>query len=435
MRDWIVFGAVFGALPWVLRRPPLGIFLFIGLSLMNPHRLAYGAAHDFPFAAVVAGVTLLALLLRPDRLHLPASPLTALLIALIVWTTLTSLGAQRPELAWPEWTRVMKTLFMALLAMLVLSREQDLRRLAWVLACSLAFYGIKGGLFTIASGGSARVLGPQGSYIEDNNSLALALIMAAPLIWYLRLHARHRWARVAMGATALLTVIAAAGSYSRGALLAGGAMLLLLWFKSRQRLRTGLALLLIIPLIYWLMPAPWFARMATIDAFQQDQSALGRINAWGFALKVAASHPLGGGFNVFTRDMFLLYAPDPLNYHAAHSIYFQVLGEHGYVGLALFVALLVCAWRSGARTIRFCQQRPDLRWARDLAAMIQVSLAGFAVGGAFLSLAYYDLYYYLIAALVLLEKIVTTPATCAHAPVPPDPDANPAAAQGARHVA
>src|SRR5471032_2228686 len=218
MRDWLVFACVFGTLPFVFKRPAIGIFLFIVISLMNPNRLAYGAAYDFPFAALVAGVTMLALLLKPRPRHLP-------------------LGA------------IGVTLFMALLTMYALDGEADIRALAWVLGLSLAVYGVKGGVFTIATGGSYRVLGPEGSYIEDNNSLALALVMIAPLLWYLHLQARRRWLRLGMSAAALLTLVAAAGSYSRGALLAGGAMLLFLWLKSRDKLRTGLAVLLVVPLI------------------------------------------------------------------------------------------------------------------------------------------------------------------------------------------
>jgi len=423
MRDWLVFACVFGTLPFVFKRPAIGIFLFIVISLMNPHRLAYGAAYDFPFAALVAGVTLLALLLKPRPRHLPLGAIGVTLLLFIAWVTLTSFNALQPQLVWPEWQRVGKTLFMALLTMYALDGEEDIRALAWVLGLSLAVYGVKGGVFTIATGGSYRVLGPEGSYIEDNNSLALALVMIAPLLWYLHLQARRRWLRLGMSAVALLTLVAAAGSYSRGALLAGGAMLLFLWLKSRDKLRTGLAVLLVVPLIYTIMPEQWFARMQTIDTYQQDSSAMGRINAWHFSINLASSRFLGGGFNVFTRDMFFLYAPDPLNYHVAHSIYFQVLGEHGVVGLLLFLILLGCAWRSGTRVIRACKGEPALRWAGELAAMIQVSLVGFAVGGAFLSLAYYDLYYYMIAALVLLEKYLATRRAGASAPVPASPSA------------
>src|SRR3546814_10090715 len=54
-------------------------------------------------------------------------------------------------------------------------------------------------------------------------------------------------------------------------------------------------------------------------------------------------------------------------------------------------------WRMGSRTITLTAQRPDLHWAGDLARMCQVSLIGFAVAGAFQNLAFFDLYFHLIA--------------------------------------
>jgi putative inorganic carbon (HCO3(-)) transporter len=406
MRDLLIFAAVFGLLPFIFKRPAIGVLMFAWISLMNPHRLAYGAAYDFPFAAVIAAVTLLALVIAYRSRRFPLTLLTGMLLIFIFWTTLTSFTAINPDLSWKEWTRVMKTMFMAIVAMYVLTEKKDLNALAWVVALSLAFYGVKGGLFTILSGGKSHVLGPEGSYITDNNALALALVMTLPLLWYLRMHAPRKWMRVSMTVAALLTVISAAGSYSRGALLAGGAMLFFLWLKSHQKVRTGFGLLLLVPVIFLVMPEQWFSRMNSIQDYQGDSSALGRINAWYFAVNVATSRFMGGGFDIFTRDMFFQFAPEPLNYHVAHSIYFQVLGEHGFVGLALFVLLLLCAWRSGSRTIKACKGDSDMKWASDLAAMTQVSLIGYVVGGAFLSLAYYDLYYNLIAVLVVLEKII-----------------------------
>lgn len=406
MRDLIMFASVFGLLPFVFKRPVVGVLMFVWLSLMNPHRLAYGAAYDFPFAAVVAAVTLLALVIAYRPRRLPMTGLTIALIAFIFWTTLTSFTALQPDLAWKEWTRVMKTMFMAMVAMYALSEEKDVKALACVLALSLAFYGVKGGVFTVLSGGRSHVLGPEGSYITDNNALALALVTALPIMWYMRMYAPRPWMRIGMIGVVLLTVISAAGSYSRGALLAGGAMLFFLWIKSRQKITTGMALLLLVPLIYLVMPEQWFTRMESIDNYKDDSSAMGRINAWYFAINVATKYFMGGGFEIFTREMFYQYAPDPINYHVAHSIYFQVLGEHGYIGLVLFLLLMLMAWLTGTRIIKACKGNDELKWASDLAAMTQVSIIGYAVGGAFLSLAYYDLYYYLIVVLVVLQKIL-----------------------------
>jgi putative inorganic carbon (HCO3(-)) transporter len=406
MRDAAIFAVIFGLLPFVFKRPALGIMLFTWISLMNPHRLTYGAAYDFPFAMIVGLVTLVALFARPDPKRLPVTPLTVMLIVFMAWTTLTTFGAFESERAWTEWNRVMKTLFFVLVTMAALNSEKDTRLFAAVVTLSLAFYGFKGGLFTIMSGGTSRVLGPDNTYITDNNDLALALLTTVPLIWYLHLQAGKRWLKLALAGLAVLTVASVIGSYSRGALLGGAAMLALLWLKSGNKALTGIVLLLLVPMVFMVMPEEWFGRMESIENYQEDASALGRLNAWQFAFNVAADNIMGGGFLTFTGRIFALYAPDPLRVHAPHSIYFQVLGEHGFIGLAIFLSLLFLGWRTGSRVIKFCSDQPDLKWARDLAAMCQVSLVGYAVGGAFLSMAYFDLLYDILIIVVLLEKVL-----------------------------
>jgi probable O-glycosylation ligase (exosortase A-associated) len=146
--------------------------------------------------------------------------------------------------------------------------------------------------------------------------------------------------------------------------------------------------------------------METIGEYKADGSAMGRVNAWHFAFNMATDNFMGGGFRSFTPRMFHVYAPNPYDVHAPHSLYFQVLGEHGFVGLALFLAFLVISWRTGNRVLRFCKDNRELKWASDLAAMCQVSLAGYCVGGAFLTLAYADLLYDIVIILVLLEKVL-----------------------------
>jgi probable O-glycosylation ligase (exosortase A-associated) len=154
------------------------------------------------------------------------------------------------------------------------------------------------------------------------------------------------------------------------------------------------------------MPEQWFGRMASIDDYKEDASSMGRINAWNFAVNVANDLPTGGGFGVFTPRMYHRYAPNPQTFFVAHSIYFQVLGDHGYIGLGLFLLLLLCTWRAGSRMILHCGNNPELAWAAHLARMCQVSLIGYMLAGAFLSMPYYDLLYYIIAILVALHKVL-----------------------------
>lgn len=406
MRDLLIFALIFGSIPFIFKRPSLGVLVFTWISLMNPHRLSYGAAFDFPFAALIAAVTLAAVVFSKQPKVFPRTPVTIVLLAFCLWMTLTSFFALEPDLVWREWNRVIKTMFMIFVSLMVLHTEKDIKQFAWVVGLSLGIYGLKGGLFVLMSGGSYKVYGPSGSYIEENNGMALALVATLPLIWYLRNQIKQKLLSLFMTAMTIFTSIAAVGSYSRGALLGGGAMLGFLWLKSKNKGATGLAVIAMVALIALVMPSAWFDRMNTIDDYKQDDSAMGRINAWHFAINVATHNVLGGGFNVFSPRQFLVYAPDPLAYHVAHSIFFQVLGDHGFVGLTMFVVLMLCAWRTGTRIVKFCGDAPELKWASDLAKMTQVCLIGYAVSGAFLSLAYFDLYYDFIVILVVLEKFL-----------------------------
>ena len=301
----------------------------------------------------------------------------------------------------------MKIQIMIFVTLALLHTRQHVQVLMWILAGSVAFYAVKGGLFTLRGGDEYRVWGPLGSFIEDNNSLALATVMTIPLLHYLQLQATRRWLRYALLAAMLLSGLSALGSHSRGAFLAIAAMLAILCFKSRKKVLTGLGLMLLIPIAISFMPESWEDRMMSIQSYEEDRSAMGRINAWSMAYNLATDRPLiGGGFEIYTPEVFARYAPDPTDLHAAHSIYFQMLGEHGFVGLSLFLLLWLLVWRDASWIDRQARRRKGWQWASDLARMIQVSLVGYAVGGAFLSLAYYDVPYNLLVALVITRALI-----------------------------
>jgi len=410
MRDVILSLVIIGLLICIPKRPAIGVMTFAWLSLMNPHRLTYGFAFSLPWVAAVGGLTLVSLCLRSGQFKLPRNALVVTLILFMAWMTITTPFAFEQERAWGEWNRVMKTLFFTLVTIGAINTRKDTRLFALVVTLSLGFYGFKGGLFTLTSGGSSRVMGPPGTYIADNNDLALALLTTVPLVWYLHLQEQRRWLKWGWALLALLTMTAVIGSYSRGALLGFGAMLFMLWLKSRNKVLTGTVVLMVVPLVFLLMPEQWFGRMQSIGEYQADGSAMGRVNAWHFATNVALNNFMGGGFLTFTPRMFRVYAPVPTDVHAPHSLYFQVLGEHGFIGLLLFLTFLFLAWRTGSRVLRFCKDKPELKWASDLAAMCQVSLVGYCVGGAFLTLAYADLLYDVVIILALLEKVLVSKA-------------------------
>lgn len=407
MRDIALIIVVLGLVPHILKRPFWGLIMWVVFSLMNPHRLAFGFAYELPFAQFIALLTLASLVLNFKTLYpFPVNFVTVSMILLVLWINVSSLLGQDSVLEHILWMRAIKVMIMVMITFWVVGKREEIHYLAWALALSVGFYGIKGGLFTIRFGGGDRVWGPPGTFISDNNALALAIVMAVPLFRYLQLHSRQRWLRIACVGAMLLCVASAAGSQSRGALLAMAGMGMFLWLKSPNKAVLGVAGIIVAFIIYMNMPESWHSRMSTIATYEQDQSAMGRINAWGMTWNLAVDYfPIGGGFDLYTWENFGRYAPDPLHVLAAHSIYFQILGEHGFVGLALFLAVFIGTWRSGSWIIRQTKKHPDLHWMRDLAGMCQVSLVGYAVGGAFLSLSYYDFPYYVAAMLVITRGL------------------------------
>ena len=417
MRDILITIIILGSLPFILKAPAIGGLMWVWVSVMNPHTQAWGFATHLPFAFIIAIATMLSLMMTREPKSLPITPVSVLLLLFVAWMNVTALFALLPDSSWVQWNKVMKIMLMSFVIMMVIRTRRDIVRLIWVLVGSIGYYGVKGGIFTIRSGGTERVWGPEETFIGDNNSLALALIITIPLMYYLQQNSDRRWLRHGFSAAMLLSALAALGSYSRGALLAIAAMVLFMWLKSGRKLVLGALLGLVTPLLLAFMPERWAERMDTINTYEEDSSAMGRLNAWRMAWNLARDRFPGGGFDVSDGAIFARYAPNPMDVHAAHSIYFQALGEHGFVGLLIYLALGIATWRTASAIIRLTRGQAELRWAHGLATMSQASLIGFAVGGAFLSLLYFDMPYYLMAALIA-TRIVVERALRAPAPTP-----------------
>ena len=410
MRDIAISLFIFGCLPFILFRPWIGVLVFAWLSLMTPHRFAFGFAYDFPFAAIVAVATLLGLVFTKDEVRFEPNAVVCLLILLPAWTCVTYLFAFEPALATERLIEVLKVFLFVLVSAMVLRTRKHIEWMIWVIVISVGFFGAKGGAFTLLTGGGYRVYGPPGdSFLSDNNAISVALIMVIPLMYYLREESASKWIRRGLLAAMVLSGIAVLGTYSRGGLLAVSAMLMFLWFKSRRKGLFALLLIPLVPLAVTAMPEHWFERMNTISSYEEDESAMGRINAWKTAINIANDRPLvGGGFELYSQATFARYAPDPEAVHAAHSVYFQMLGEHGYVGLFLFFALGLTGWMTARKVIARSRDAPDNAWAGHLARSIQVSLIGFGVGGAFVNISYWDLQYYELILLAAAHGLVTT---------------------------
>jgi probable O-glycosylation ligase (exosortase A-associated) len=298
--------------------------------------------------------------------------------------------------------------------MLIVTPRQ-LRVLIWVVTFSIAFFGIKGGVFTVLTGGASRVWGPPGGMVEENNALAVCLVMLTPILHFLRQTETRRWVRHFLLFCIVAVVFSILGSQSRGALLSLLSMALFLGLKGKYPVRSTLAFGTLIVLAIAFMPDSWTARMETMQTYTTDDSAMSRVWTWQTMWNVALDRPLvGAGLSSDNPAVFARYAPLDGPYavfagrvYVAHSIYFQMLGEHGFIGLGLFLLLGFLTWRMASRLARATKEDAEFgHWVPLLMRMVQVSLVGYATGGAFLSLAYFDVPYYFVGFVVLCDVFV-----------------------------
>jgi probable O-glycosylation ligase (exosortase A-associated) len=406
MRDLLIISIVGVAVILALKRPWIGVMLWTWLSLMNPHRYAWGFAYSAPLAAIAAGVTLLGLMMTKERQHPFQGPPIVRFFLFAIWITLSWLFGMDAAGDYAQWNKVMKVYFMTFIAAMLIINKMQIMAFAWVTIGSMAVLGVKGGVFTVLTGGDYRVWGPPGSFIEDNNEFALSLIMTIPLLHFLQLQVRSDWMKHGLSAAMLLSAAAAIGTHSRGGFLAIAAMSAMFWWRSSRKGLIGGMLLFAVLVALPMMPEHWWERMNTISEYHEDASAMGRINAWGVAWEVAKHHLFGSGMTYQHEVFFILYGKYEAHVRAAHSIYFQVLGNHGFIGLFLFLGIWLSTYRVAGWLRKNARGQIETRWAADLGAMVQVSLVGYAVGGAFLSLSYFDLPYNMMVMVVAAQAWV-----------------------------
>ena len=415
MRDLLITAVVIGLIPLILRTPRLGAYAWAWLSMMNPHRMAYGFARSLPFAQLVAISTMVGFLFSKERKPFPVNGITVVYLLFIFWMSFTCIFAMnKPEIVLDRWVFALKIHLMLFMTLMLIRGREQIDGLIWVVTVSIGLYGLKGGVWTLLTGGGGRVWGPPDSMIQDNNGLALALVMLVPFMYYLYHVASHRWVRLGLLVAGITTCFAILGSQSRGALLALVAMAFLLAIKGKRPFLMSFVLTGLLVTAILSMPETWTARMETIQNFEQDGSAMSRIYTWKTLWNLALDRPfVGAGFATDNPLVFALYAPDSAagNYSGAvlvaHSIYFQALGEHGFPGLLLYLSLGLFTWWTASRLARQTRDDPEFAsWVPLLMRMVQVSLTGFAVGGAFLSLVHFDLPYYILAYVILVDATV-----------------------------
>ena len=412
LRDLVLLLFFVISMPICFIRPFYGVLLWSIVAFMNPQSYIWGGASFFPWALAVAVATLAGMIFFSGGFRKLASREVLVIIALWLWFTATSLNSSQTSLfmnhavdTWYRWQFVSKILLMTLAAIVIVDSFSRLRIFVLVMSGCFGLYVLKSFPFVILTGGVFRLYGPDKSMIADNNDFGLALDMTLPMFFYLSQTEEKRWVRWSFGVVFLITILAIFFTYSRGALVGLVAVLVLMFLQSKRRLVLVpvVAIGLVVALLF--TPAAWRERMDPTRPDAVDVSAMSRLNAWSFSWNLAADYPIaGGGFDTFTRELFARYAPNVADTHGPHSIYFQVLAEHGFVGLALYLTLLVCCFATLRRLRKRARSFGDPLIA-NYANMFRFSLVGFLAAGTFLGRAYFDYFFAIVACIVILDKV------------------------------
>jgi putative inorganic carbon (hco3(-)) transporter len=414
MRGFVFFLVFVSAIPLIFVSPFYGVLIWYIFSFGNFHTMIWGPFAGLNYAYVIAICTLMSWIFsRKDRVQLPMTPLVVLTLLFMLWITITSwLALGPPEDVWREWSRDEKILFMCLVGYALTTTRERIDQLIWAVILPIGFWGVKGAILGSLAGG-VRIWGPDEGFLADNNALGLYLLMIFPFIFYQWHFATNLHLRRGLMLLALLLSVAVVLTYSRGAFLGGCAMGTVLWLRSRAKFTTGLLVAAVVVSVYTFAPDAWFKRMATIETYQQDGSAASRIELWKVSMRIAELYPItGGGFRVtfwpvITNDMLRgTDLPKLTRPRSVHSIYFDALSEHGFVGLALFVTILVYSFYNCAWLMRRSRNRPDLAWANMLGRMGQAVLAAYATTGTFISATYFDEYWCIIFILDAARRVV-----------------------------
>jgi len=387
-----------------------GMLAYTWISYFNPHQYTFGFTRRLPVALLVVLPTFVGLAFTRKRQSPPLTLATFLLGLLWLWFGITTLNVYQSPLLAHHWTdtiqkfeQISKILLMAFVSLILVIDHHRLRLWYLVTAGSFALLALKVSLWGIATGGQFKVYGPPLSMLADNNDFGLAMNMALPMFLCLAQTEQSRWLRWIFFMALPVGMIAVVLTFSRGAMLGLLALLIAWAMKIRHKFLGALGLATVIAVVLVAAPANWIERMQTLrTAATMDASAQSRMRAWDFATKLARDHPVfGGGFETFTQELYALYGVQDT--HGPHSIYFQVLAEHGAPGLFLFLGLIACCYLTCGRIIRRCRQERSEDHLPEYARMVQLSMTTFLVSGAFLGRAYFDLFYQLIATVIILS--------------------------------
>jgi len=435
MRDLMFAMMMLVAIPLAIARPFNAYLFWAWTAVVVPTSYFFGFMMNARLNFLFAILTLLLIALgRVPWKSYQANRVTWFYLLFLLHATVVFFLAYPGNPYNSEYYEIfIKGLLFSLVMPFFVRERVHMHALIIVIVLGFGLHGVLNGLKTLASAGGHNVVGPAGTMIYDRNHLSTALALALPLLYYLFQQSSHRLIRLGFLGGFVLVALAIVGGGSRGGFIALAVVSGWLVLTSRKRW-SALALLAVMAVLFvTLAPAEWFSRLSTIETAVEDESFMGRVIAWQVSSAIALGNPVfGGGFHAVQVqaiwDQFLR-APSLLGFlnlpipdfsaKAAHSIYFEIMGDMGFVGLFIFLGILFHAIRTRYVIKRQLKNMgPQWLWARDMADMLMLAIIAYMAGGAAVSLGYFEVIYMVVMLMEMLRLHVAR-AVAAQAPQRP----------------
>ena len=426
MRD-LVFVAFLAALfAGGFRKPFLFVLTYVYIDIVSPQRLTYMLLNSVPISLIAVALCVLSWILVDDKKDSRVAPRQFMILLLLLYCYVTTLNADFPVEARDKWDWVWKSLAFAAFLPLTLRTRLRIEALLLFMILGASSIIMVGGIKTLASGGGygeLNLMVSNNSGLYEGSIISTVAITIIPLIlWFSRFGTIFPpdWkVKVFCYALVFACLLIPVGTSARTGLLCIGLCAVLLLRDARRKLLylgiLGAIALVAVPFL----PSAFTARMGTIKTYKADESASTRVAVWKWTWEYAKTHPFGGGFETYRQNVLrydLVSASGSGSNvtvaskvttdkaRAYHSSYVEMLGEQGYPGLALWLAINVIGiFRMEILRHRYRRAPPDQAWVAPLASALQSGHLIYLLGAAFVGIALSPFVYMLIGAQIALD--------------------------------
>lgn len=421
MRDlfFIVFLGIMFLM--ALKRPFLFVLVYVYIDIVSPQRLSYYLINSIPISAIAFLLVMLSWLVADNKQGSRFSFQQFVMLTFLGWCFYTTMHADYPIEAAFKWDWAWKAMIFAIFLPLMLRTRLRIEATALMMILCASAIIVTGGIKTIISGGGygeLALLGSDNSGMYEGSTASMVAIVIIPLILWLARYGtifppdrRVKIYAVALCGACLLIPIGTSTRTGFLCILLLGA--LSIWYSKRRVLLTGVMVglaLLAVPFL----PSSFTNRMGTLKNYQGDQSASTRVEVWKWTWDYVKTHPMGGGFDAYRSNEFtyntvtvvgegasqrLVHGKITEKSRAYHSAYFEVLGEQGYPGFALWAMihlLSLITMYSKFRRYRH-ETTPEKAWISPLALALFQGHLILLLGAAFIGVAYQPFVWMLLA--------------------------------------